>query len=388
MRSLVALVPAALVACAVPSASPDRPAAAPVSRPVAGADASAPFIARLAELRAQEQTRIHAAWRCASQGKCSDAPTLHAVDDARDLLHAPVRGAEARALRALVARAVIDAEVQPAFAARAAERRTLTFSADGAVFALDDAPAVIAQAPRVRRAALLQAADTAQRRSLAWDAEVRPKLEEAAAVLGTDRASLLALRAGIDAATAARLARDALAATESLIGAVASDVTLLPDVMRAASGAPPPRDLPASVDDPVLADALLLARAWRRPRDPDEARAEVRRLVVHLRTCAWAALGSLEAADAAALDALASRILAADAEPVAGASLYLPRTEDGRAIERFAAALRTPWVVQALWSGRSEDEVVAMWRAAPPLEEQGFPEAFVEVVKVLPELAR
>lgn len=349
-----------------------------------------------ARLRAHEIARLSAQLECLGRGHCRPAPPAP-VDDraASALFGVRARAPRLRSAQGMAARAIVEATLGVAASDRAARRRALTFVEDRAVFALDDLKDLFAAAPRGRRAAWLRAARPAAERALDIAAEERAVLEALAARLGTTRGSLLARRAELDEQELRALLGDALAATAPLLGAVADDVTLLPEVVAAAGPRPEPGSRPPALEptrargDPVLIDAVAMAAALGRPRPGDErAVLAVRVLVVELRALALASLAVLDGADAGARDALASRILDDAAVPVPGAGALLPADEGGVVVERFVAALRTPAVARALWGGASLDDVAATWHAAPALVEQGFPEAFVEVARVLPELAR
>lgn len=350
-----------------------------------------------ARLLAWEAQRLDAAAACASGAACAPVPPSP-IDDATAarLLQARPRDAAQRRAQAMVARVVIEAALAPSAADRAQRRRSVTFLEKSATFAYDDVDALIAQARRPERASWLLAARPAAQKSLDIAAEERAVVDAIAQRLGLSRADLLARRAGVDAAELHALATGALAATAPLVGAVASDVTLLPDVVGTAPGVsadkhasrgPRAQDVGA---DPIFLDALAATRALGRP-DPERAVVDVRLLVVELRALALGSLAVLDGADLQARDALASRILDDGAEPLPGAAALLPADEGGLVVERFVAALRTPAVVQAVWASRSPpstEELYRAWADAAPVEEQGFPEAFVEVIKVLPELAR
>lgn len=418
-RLVTALACATGVASAACGSTPDRPSPAAASAPAASSGRSAPsgpageragrtgedlevgvgaaWSAELAaRLRAHEIGRLNAQLECIGRGRCRPAPPAPVDDQTASALFAVrARTPRIRAAQGMAARAIVETTLGVAAADRAARRRALTFSEDGAVFALDDLKDLFAAAPRGRRAAWLLAARPAAERALDIAAEERAVLDALAARLGTSRGSLLARRAELDEEELRGLLGDALKATAPLLGAVAGDVTLLPDVQAAAGPRPEPESGPAALDptrargDPLLIDAVAMAAALGRPRPGDDrAVLSVRVLVVELRALALATLAVLDGADAGARDALASRILDDASAPVPGAGALLPADEGGVVAERFVAALRTPAVARALWGGASLDDVLATWRAAPALVEQGFPEAFVEVARVLPELAR
>ena len=113
-------------------------------------------------------------------------------------------------------------------------------------------------------------------------------------------------------------------------------------------------------------------------------------LAVDVRIAALSVLALLDGADADTRDALASRILTNDADVVRGAGALLTIDEGGVVIELFVALLSTPALARDVRSGmRAEGRTgwIRAWLDAPPLEERGHPEAFIEVLKTLPELA-
>jgi hypothetical protein len=120
-------------------------------------------------------------------------------------------------------------------------------------------------------------------------------------------------------------------------------------------------------------------------RDP----AALRAYVVELRALALAVSASLSSHGADDADSFASRILDGNATAVRGSSALLPSLAGGALIDRFAAALIAPAIAQRMASGDWKPaDVEKKWRDMPPLDEQGFPEALVGPLKVLPELAR
>ena len=289
--------------------------------------------------------------------------------------------AQARDARRLIAEALREAAPQ-----RSAERRALVFNDRGAVFALDDAWALQAQAPRPARARLLAAMTGALARRASLADTERAAVAAAASRAGVDVAELYARRAGLDAAALQTLVDGALSSTVALLGPVAGDVTLVPDVL-----APPPWRArhpppPAQGKDPVASWALFYGAVPRAP-GPDDAAAWARTLAVELRLAALSVRALLAPAplSAADLDALASRALIDDAEALPGAAALLDLDADGAVVERFVGLLRAPAVARALWSGESLEALAQRLERAPPADEEGFPEAFLAVARALPE---
>lgn len=342
-----------------------------------------------ARLRAHEVSRLEAQSACLEGHGCTVA-SMPPLDEgiATALLAVRARDPRIRSAQAMAARAMVEATLGVAAAERSARRRALTFKEDAAVFALDDLELLLEHAPRERRGAWLAAARPAVALALDIGAEERAVLDALAARLGTTRAALLAQRAGLEEKDLRVLVTDALRATVPLLAGGSSEVTLLPDVHAAARG-PAPRvalSPAAAGGDPILVDAVALA--GRLVGGGERTVSRLRALVVELRALALASSAVLDGADLDARDALGSRILDDSAAPVPGAAALLPADEGGVVIERFVAALRAPAIAQALSAGAPLDEVLVAWRGAPVVEEQGFPEAFVEVVRALEELAR
>ncbi|MBI1949070.1 MAG: hypothetical protein HYS27_25505 [Deltaproteobacteria bacterium] len=285
------------------------------------------------------------------------------------------------------ARVVIDAALAPDADVRWRKRRSLVFSEAGAVFALDDAWSLLAQAPRPRRAGLLAAMAPALSERATIDQEERTRLAAAAAAAGTTPHAWYAGRAGIHGRALASLIDAVLVATGELLGPVAGDVTLAPDVLT------PPAW--AARRDPAAKPAvdLTAVNAWAvfygdvpRPPSADDAAAYARALTVEVRLAALSIL-ALQAAPAGH-DALASRALLDDAEVVPGSAALLDLDVAGTAVERFVGLLRAPAVARARWAGEPLTAVIARLEAAPPPDQEGYPEAFVAVARLLPDAIR
>ncbi len=341
-------------------------------------------------VQARDAARVRAALACADAHRCA-RPAPIAVDD-EALAAALVTRARApaeRAVQSSLARAVIEDALAAGAAERDARRRAFTFVEGGSVFLLDDAEALASSARRGDRRRWLAAARPALAAAAGVDAEERAVVVDAAKRAGVSRGELLARRVGLDERALRKLVDAALAATAPLLGPVASDVTLLPDVVadrdggraRAARALRVVRAASAQSADPVFLASAAAATGLA----TDAAR---RALVVEVRRDALGVIAVLDGAGPDARDALASRILDPAADIVPGAGVFLHADEGGVVVDRFIASLRAPALAQRTLSGADLAASARAWSAAPPVDEQGFPEAFVEVLKVLPELAR
>lgn len=340
----------------------------------------------------------------AGAAACASAPPAAADPASRDTTVAPpptpapaapgsaptalvprARGAAAGA-QAREARRIIAEALRENAATRWQQRRALVFGERGAVFALDDAWALLAQAPRPARGRLLEAMTGALAQRASLDAAAGAEVAAAASRAGIGVAELYARRAGLDAAALQALVDGALSSTGALLGPVAGDVTLVPDVL-----APPPWRArrpapPLESADPIAAWALFYGAVPRAP-GPDDAAAWSRALAVELRLSALSLRALLAPAplSAAELDALASRALLDDAEALPGAAALLELDADGAVVERFIGLLRAPAVARALWAGETPEALLRKLERAPPADEEGFPEAFLAVARALPE---
>ncbi len=292
------------------------------------------------------------------------------------------RGSAARAQAGAV-RIMIDAALREGAEERWRRRRALTFTDGGAVFSLDDAWALLAQAPRPRRGQVLLALAPAVAAAAKLDDDERARVRAAADAAGVEIDELYARRIGLDARALGALVDGALAATGQLLGPVAGDVTLVPDVL-----APPPWRAKATVA-PVPAGVGAPSTGWAlwyggvpRPPTPDDAAAYARSLAVELRLAALSVRALMTSPGEH--DALASRALVDDAELVPGAAALLDVDASGSVVERFEGLLRAPGVARAIWSGEAREAVVRHLEAAPPADEEGYPEAFIAVAIVLP----
>ncbi|MCC7112237.1 MAG: hypothetical protein IT382_23285, partial [Deltaproteobacteria bacterium] len=211
-------------------------------------------------------------------------PSPAAQEGASTALVPRARGAAATA-QARDARRLIAEALREGAALRSVERRALVFNYRGAVFALDDAWALQAQAPRPARARLLAAMTGALARRASLADTERAAVAAAASRAGVDVAELYARRAGLDAAALQTLVDGALSSTVALLGPVAGDVTLVPDVLAPPpwrARRPPP---PAQGTDPVASWALFYGAVPRAP-GPEDAAAWARTLAVELRLAA------------------------------------------------------------------------------------------------------
>lgn len=354
-------------------------------------------------LQARELARIDSLLACASLASAARTGTGCAaeplalplgIDDAsiRALLSTRARDPRVRRASSSVARALIEQALAPGALERAGRRRSLTFLDERARFAFDDASTLLAQCKRDERRRMFAAARPAFERSVDIAAEERSIVSAAAARVGLTRGQLLARRAGVDEATLRALVEGVLAGTAPLLAAVASDVTLLADVRAPVADAKAAAAAAAQARahaDPLLVEAV--ARAAGVPRGKDAVQDWARLLIVDVRRAALSVTALLEDADANRRDLLASRILmnelADEGDVVTGAGLLLSVDETGAVVERFAALLSTPALARLLAGGARPAEWIRAWAEAPPLEERGHPEAFIEVLKVLPELA-
>lgn len=294
--------------------------------------------------------------------------------------HAKVGSAQAEA-----ARVILSAALAPGAEQRWQRRRDLSVVVSGAGFAFDDAWSLLAQAPRPGRAALLAAMAPALAERSVILAEEQAQIASAARDAGLSASELVARRVGLDERALAALVAEILGATEELLGPVAADVTLIPDVL-----VPPPwreRSAPAAAPPgphaPATEWALHYGDVPRSPT-PDDAAAFARALTVELRLVAL----SLRALSAppAEHDALASRALVDGADVVAGAAALLDLDPSGVVAERFVGLLRAPTVVRARWANEPLAAVAARLDQARPPDEEGYPEAYVALVRLLPEL--
>lgn len=326
---------------------------------------------------------------CAN-GQAIAGPVVTAAPPAAPPAASPVGPALAvgtASARIEATRAGIDAALAQDAEARWRRRRSVVFADAGAVFALDDAWSLLAQAPRPRRGALLAAMAPACARRAAIDAEERARVEAAAAAAGATPSEWYARRVGLDQRALASIVDGVLAATGELLGPVAGDATLVPDVLAPppwASGRAAAAALAASVT-PVSAWAVHYGDVPR-PPTADDAAAYARALAVEARLAALSLL-ALEATPAQR-DALASRALLDGAEVLAGASVLLDVDASGAVAERFVGLLRAPGVARARWTGEPLASVVARLEVASPADQEGYPEAFIAVARLLPDTVR
>ena len=342
---------------------------------------TAPWVTRVAAMLAV------ATVACGTAPPASQLVATAPSSSSRSTSPPSARPVEERGPPAEHARALITAALVPAAEQRWQQRRALTFVEGGARFALDDAWSLVAQAPRPRRAAILAAMAPALAARAAIAEQEQALVVAAAGDAHTTAPALVARRVGLEERALAALVTEVLRATEELLGPVAADVTLVPDVL-----APPPwraRGAPSVVP----AGPRALATDWAlhygdvpRPPSPDDAAAFGRALTVELRLAAL----SLQALAVPPLehDALASRALVGSADVVVGAAALLDLDASGAVVERFVGLLRAPMVTRARWANEPLAPLVARLDHAPPPDEEGYPEAYVAVVRLLPELHR
>lgn len=377
--------------CASLSSREEAASAAPVEEVAQRADVAAPLLSfpdLAARLEEYERARLERILACVTGPSCAPAPAL-AVDDATAASFFAASG-ELVSLRtrALLARAIIDRALVQGADDRSARRRGLTFREGSSVFAWDDLRAVWAEAPASRRADWLRAAEPTWRAVEAIAATERALVEGTAARVGMTRGALLSLRVGLDERSLRALLDTTVQATgmERRSGALEEfdeRLSLFPRTGPVIPWGRPPLELGPSAADPLLLDALATAVSLPRPRTPSEARALAGAFVLEARRLALGVRALLDGIDGAARDELASRVANDAAPAVAGAGALLPVDEAGVVIERFIACLRTPAVALALWDGKSIDAIVTSWHEAPPVDEQGFPEAFVSLLRTL-----
>ncbi|HEY4220610.1 MAG TPA: hypothetical protein VGO62_04690 [Myxococcota bacterium] len=353
------------------------------STPPAASSTVPPAVLEL--LRVRDLARVQSAFACATSRRCVAPPAL-ALDDAvaADILHLAARDPITRRAQASLVRALIEDALASGANDRQGRRRALTFTLAGAVFPLDDVVSLWrARKPAARKDVLDSARPALEQRALI-DAEERRIVDAVAARVHLSSAELLARRAGLDVQALDKLIDAALAASASLYPA--SDIFALPEVERIDDNA---RASAAASAAKVSADPIFLLAAsdagfLRGARNRAEALARGASHAVSMRERALAVRAFKDGGD---VDVAASHILSDGAAPVGGASALLPAADGGAVVDAFIAALRAPALAQEEWSGAPLDDCRKVWDEAGPVDELGFPEAFVDVMKALPELS-